>query len=129
MYTDYVQYSSVIYHTYSVTTRGNEPGSTAQNIIYGSDFANVSVSSPLIQEPGHPLLVSSRGQAPRSTAQLKMYPLRQAMQERVEKKQDKRKLKMPTIESGPSLKYTDNFSFNGMLYMYIYRSTLQNYIL
>ncbi|XP_064400242.1 uncharacterized protein LOC135346526 isoform X2 [Halichondria panicea] len=95
-----------------VTTRGNEPGSTAQDIIYGSDFANVSVSSPLIQEPGHPLLVSSRGQAPRSTAQLKMYPLRQAMQERVEKKQDKRKLKMPTIESGPSLKYTDNFSFN-----------------
>ncbi len=87
--------------------------------MYGSDL--VSTSRPLIQEPGHPLLISTRGQAPRSTAQLKMYPLRQATQEKEEvviEKPDKRELNIPTIESGPSIKYTDDFPFNGMLHVH-----------
>lgn len=99
----------------SVTTRGHAPESTAQDIIYGTDWAD-STDRPLIQESGHPRLVSSRGQAPESTAQFKMYPLRYEPKKEKIVGEIQAAVKVespPEIEFGPSIKYRDNFTFDG----------------
>ncbi len=108
----------IIYDSSAITSRGREPSSTAEGIIYSSDWADVATTSgPLIQETGHPLLVSTRGQAPQSTAQIKMYPLRyteHSKEEVIKREENKQELELPAIEYGPSFKYKDDFSFNGI---------------
>ncbi len=105
-----------------ITTRGHEPSSTAEEIIYGSDWAGVPTTGTLIQETGHPLLVTTRGKAPQSTAQLKMYPLKYTEQntEEIESSEKaNQSLELSAIEFDTSFKYKDDFSFHGMNFTYV----------
>lgn len=112
--------STCVTPNHSVYSRASEPKSRAQDIIYSANWANDS-SDPLIQEHGHPRLVSSRGHAPPSTAQFKMYPLRYTEQEKEEEvtmPSESEHAEAPKIEFSSYMKYTDNFTLLGM-----YRNT------
>lgn len=80
--------------------------------MYGADYNNQKCLP--YQEPGHPRLVSSRGQAPTSTIQLKMYPLRyieQPIPQAVVPTSETQEEKITAFASGPSISYRDEFSF------------------
>ena len=114
--------STCVTPNHSVCSRDSEPKSRAQDIFYSANWANGS-SDPLIQEHGHPRLVSSRGHAPPSTAQFKMYPLRyteQVKEEEVVVPDESEHADCPKIEFSSYMKYRDNFTFLGM---YMYRNT------
>lgn len=112
----------------SFHSRGSEPPSQAQDIIYGSDWTGPKDLPH--QEPDHPRLVSSRGHAPPSTAQLKMYPLRyieQPLVKAMASQTPDRDQDISKFEYGPSSLFRDDFSVLSKYSVYIYGcSIMQN---